>query len=172
MQYSFVTPWKLSSGPARNWSDDLLQRIQRFSPAQIISPTRTLENEKAAEQFLLAECEKIVQARGVLFFLDERGQNPTSQKLAHDLSAARDSGFRTAAFVFGGAYGLPSALQVYLKQARMLSLSELTFAHELALVVVLEQVYRSETIRANHPYHHGGASPLVATFKGRSGSQS
>lgn len=170
MQYQFITPWKLSGGPAKGWSDELLQRIGRFSPAQIISPARTLDSEKAIEQFLIKECEKVVQDRGVLFFLDERGQNMSSEKFAAVISDARDRGARIIAFVFGGAYGLPSALQQFAPQAKFLSLSQATMAHELSLVVLLEQVYRSETIRSKHPYHHGGASPLAASLAGRNSS--
>lgn len=168
MQYQFITPWKLASGPAKSWAEELLQRVQRFTPAQIISPVRTLDSEKSIEQFLVKECEKIQQDRGLLFFLDERGQNWSSERFSDELSHCRDRGLRNAAFVFGGAYGLPAALQQFTANAKVLSLSQATMAHELSLVVLLEQVYRSETIRAKHPYHHGGASPLAATFNEKS----
>jgi 23S rRNA (pseudouridine1915-N3)-methyltransferase len=169
MQYSFITPWKLSVGPAKDWSDELLQRLRKIGPAQIISPGRSLETDKAVEQFLVNECEKVVNDRGLLIFLDERGQNASSERFAADLSNARDRGFRNVAFVFGGAYGLPSALQIFAQNSRLLSLSQATMAHELSLVVLLEQVYRSETIRANHPYHHGGASPLASVVAQKRG---
>ncbi|NBX16669.1 MAG: 23S rRNA (pseudouridine(1915)-N(3))-methyltransferase RlmH [Proteobacteria bacterium] len=168
MQYQFITPWKLASGPAKSWAEELLQRVSRFSPAQIISPARSLDSEKLIEQFLVKECEKILQDRGLLFFLDERGQNWSSERFSDELSHCRDRGLRNVAFVFGGAYGLPAALQQFTANAKVLSLSQATMAHELSLVVLLEQVYRSETIRAKHPYHHGGASPLAATFAERS----
>lgn len=168
MQYLFITPWKLAQGPAKSWAEELLQRVSRFSPAQISSPSRALDSEKLVEQFLVRECEKVVQDRGLLFFLDERGHNCSSERFASELGDARDRGHRTIAFVFGGAYGLPAALQQFAAQSKLLSLSQATMAHELSLVVLLEQVYRSETIRAKHPYHHSGASPLASTISGRS----
>jgi 23S rRNA (pseudouridine1915-N3)-methyltransferase len=164
MQYQFITPWKLAAGPAKSWVDELLLRIARFTSARIIAPSRSLDSERAVEQFLFKECEKVLQDRGQLFFLDERGQNWSSEQFADELSLSRDRGLRNVAFVFGGAYGLPAALQQFGTQSKLLSLSQATMAHELSLVVLLEQVYRSETIRAKHPYHHGGASPLCSAL--------
>ncbi|NBO39700.1 hypothetical protein EBU99_14080, partial [bacterium] len=146
MNYFFLTPWKLASGPAKSWTDELLQRIARLgSPAQVVAPARALDSEKAIEQFLIKECEKILADRGMLFFLDERGQNQSSEQFASDILELRDRGVRSIAFVFGGAYGLPAGLSPFLVQGRLISLSQATFAHELSLVVLLEQVYRSET---------------------------
>jgi 23S rRNA (pseudouridine1915-N3)-methyltransferase len=167
MQFVFVTPWKLSSGPAKSWVEELLSRIERTTPVHLVAPQKTLDSEKAIEQFLLKECEKIAQERGLLYFLDERGNNPSSDKFAGELLALRDRGFRQIGFVMGGAYGLPAGLAPFVAGGKLLSLSQATFAHELSLVVLMEQVYRAETIRAKHPYHHGGASPLVASLQSR-----
>lgn len=167
MNFHFVTPWKIAQGPAKVWIEDLVLRVSRSSPAQIIAPTRALDSEKSLEQFLFNECEKYAKERSLLFFLDERGQNMSSEQFASELSDLRDRAYRNVVFVFGGAYGLPAALNQFMTNARILSLSQATLAHELSLVVLLEQVYRSETIRSKHPYHHGGCSPLVASLPGR-----
>lgn len=168
MQFALVTPWKISSGPAKAWADELVTRIGKTARVSIIAPHKSLESEKLIEQFLVKECEKIAQERGFLCFLDERGQTLTSEKFAAELLTARDRGIRQMAFVFGGAYGLPSGLAPLVQAGRLMSLSQATFAHELSLVVLLEQIYRAETIRANHPYHHGGRSPLVAALQSSS----
>lgn len=161
MQIICITPWKLAGAPARSWSEDLLRRIERTSSTSVVAPSKSLDGERAVEQFLVKECEKIVQERGCLYFLDERGQNLTSEQFAEDLTQLRDRGIRQLGFVFGGAYGLPAGLLSFLKSGRLISLSQATFAHELSLVVLLEQIYRAECIRAKHPYHHGGSSPLA-----------
>lgn len=167
MQFLVVTPWKMAAGSAKSWAEELVARIERTSTVSWILPQKTLETEKSIEQFLIKECEKITQERGLIYFLDERGNNPPSDKFAAELCALRDRGWRQVAFVMGGAYGLPAGLAPYLANGRLLSLSQATFAHELSLVVLLEQIYRAETIRSKHPYHHGGASPLVASVQGR-----
>jgi 23S rRNA (pseudouridine1915-N3)-methyltransferase len=161
MQIVCVTPWKLTGTPARSWSEELLKRIERSSAVSIVAPSKSLDGERAVEQFLVKECEKIIQERGCLYFLDERGQNLTSEQFAEELTQLRDRATRQLGFVFGGAYGLPAGLAPFLKNGRLISLSRATFAHELSLVVLLEQIYRAECIRAKHPYHHGGLSPLA-----------
>jgi 23S rRNA (pseudouridine1915-N3)-methyltransferase len=170
MHFVLITPWKLASGPAKSWVEELVYRIERTTAVSLVAPQKSLDSEKAIEQFLVRECEKIAHERGLLYFLDERGNNLSSDKFAGELMALRDRGFRQVGFVMGGAYGLPSGLAPLVAAGKLLSLSQATFAHELSLVVLLEQVYRAETIRAKHPYHHGGASPLVASLHGRSSS--
>lgn len=161
MQIICVTPWKLTSAPARSWSEDLLKRIERTSSVSVVAPNKSLDGERSVEQFLVKESEKIIQERGFLYFLDESGQNLTSERFAEELCQLRDRGTRQLGLVFGGAYGLPAGLSPFLKFGRLISLSHSTFAHELSFVVLLEQIYRAECIRANHPYHHGGQSPLA-----------
>ncbi len=167
MQLICVTPWKLTGVAARSWSEEFLKRIERTSSVSIVAPSKSLETERAIEQFLFKECEKIIHERGSLYFLDERGQNSTSEQFAQELIQLRDRGARQLGFVFGGAYGLPAGLSPFLKNGRFLSLSQATFAHELSLVVLLEQIYRAECIRSKHPYHHGGMSPMVEMARQR-----
>ncbi|MEY2987933.1 MAG: hypothetical protein RJB13_1454 [Pseudomonadota bacterium] len=161
MQIFCVTPWKLTGAPAKSWSEELLKRIERSSSVSILSPSKSLDGDRSVEQFLVKECEKIIHERGSLYFLDERGQNLTSEQFSEELTQLRDRGTRSLGFVFGGAYGLPAGLSPFLKHGRLISLSKATFAHELSLVVLLEQIYRAECIRSNHPYHHGGTSALA-----------
>lgn len=168
MQLICVTPWKLTGVAARSWSEEFLKRIERTSSAYIIAPSKSLETERAIEHFLVKECEKIIHDRGSLYFLDERGHNLTSEQFSEELTQLRDRGTRQLGFVFGGAYGLPAGLSSFLHNGRMISLSHATFAHELSLVVLLEQIYRAECIRAKHPYHHGGSSPLAEMARPRS----
>lgn len=86
----------------------------------------------------------------VVMIFDERGKSHTSVGLAKRLSSVRP---RKLTAVIGTSYGL--AAGVLDTADRLVSLGPLTLPHELARVVALEQLYRSETILANHPYHHG-----------------
>lgn len=172
MHFVLLTPWKLSAGAAKAWSEEFVGRIARTASVSIVAPAKVLDSEKAIEQFLVKECEKVVADRGALFFLDERGTQLSSDKFSAELVQLRDRGVKQLGFVFGGAYGLPSALAPFVAQGRLFSLSSATFAHELSLVVLLEQLYRAECIRAKHPYHHGGASPLVGALHQGRGSVS
>ncbi len=84
--------------------------------------------------------------------LDLRGEGWSSEGLAHRLEGWRDGG-RSPTFIIGGAVGLEDAL---LERAHhRWSLGPLTLPHELARVVVVEQVYRAFTILRGEPYHKG-----------------
>ncbi len=107
-----------------------------------------------SEQGLLEWLEK---QRGrtapLLALLDERGRQFTSAQFAAWLGARRDEGVRQVVFAVGPADGWTDAARG--RAQLLLSLGPMTMAHELARVVVAEQIYRAVTILTGHPYHRG-----------------
>ncbi len=101
----------------------------------------------AEEQRLL----KRLDPTAVAIALDEGGKRRNSRELARWLGGLRDDG-RRIQLVVGGAFGLGPELRRRCPQR--LSLSPLTLPHELALLVLTEQLYRAKTILAGEPYHH------------------
>ena len=92
-----------------------------------------------------------ITPRDFVVTLDEKGNLLSSRKLAQNLRNWIESGVRPC-FIIGGAYGLSQDVQ---KKAKFcLSLSPMTFPHEMARVILLEQLYRAATILKNFPYHH------------------
>ena len=90
----------------------------------------------------------------MIVLLDERGRAMTSQQFAAWLGRERDEGRQRIVFAIGPADGWPAASK---KRADLLlSLGAMTLAHELARVVLCEQLYRALTILAGHPYHRAG----------------
>ncbi len=83
--------------------------------------------------------------------LDEGGKSMTSRAFADFLARLADTG-KKPCFVIGGAYGL--APEVLARAAHRLALGPMTFPHELARVLLLEQIYRAESIMAGSGYHH------------------
>ncbi len=83
--------------------------------------------------------------------LDERGESLTSRAFAEKISAWEQRSVKTAALLIGGADGHTDALRASADWSW--SLSRLTFQHELALLLALEQIYRAYTIKARLPYH-------------------
>ena len=88
-----------------------------------------------------------------LVALDEHGKEMSSERLADFLQSRANESVKTMVFVIGGAFGLDDA--VLQKANYKLSLSKLTFAHQLARLILAEQVYRACTIMRNEKYHHG-----------------
>lgn len=84
--------------------------------------------------------------------LDERGQQHTSIEFSRLLQKRMASGLRRLVFVIGGPYGFSDA--VYQRANDMLSLSRMTFNHEMERLFFVEQLYRAMTILRGEPYHH------------------
>jgi 23S rRNA (pseudouridine1915-N3)-methyltransferase len=84
--------------------------------------------------------------------LDERGKTFTSEAFAIRLGRWRDEGVRQVAFVVGGSYGLSDTVRE--RADLLLSLSPMTFPHQLVRLLFAEQLYRAQAILAGTGYHH------------------
>ncbi len=115
----------------------------REASARGLSPAETKRRE--AERLL-----ERVPAGALLLACDERGDGLTSAEFAALLVQARD-GARDVAFVVGGAFGLDDAVRR--AASRSLQLAPWTLPHELARLVLAEQLYRAGTIARGEPYH-------------------
>lgn len=87
-----------------------------------------------------------------LILLDERGKEYTSIAFADELQKKMNTGIKQLTFVIGGPYGFSQ--EVYQRANSKLSLSKLTFSHQMIRLFFVEQLYRAFTILRNEPYHH------------------
>ncbi|MCB0383217.1 MAG: 23S rRNA (pseudouridine(1915)-N(3))-methyltransferase RlmH [Psychroserpens sp.] len=88
----------------------------------------------------------------VLILLDENGKQLDSVAFSNYLQKHMNSGIKQLVFVIGGPYGFSP--EVYQKAKGKLSLSKMTFSHQMIRLFVIEQLYRGFTILRNEPYHH------------------
>lgn len=93
-----------------------------------------------------------LKAGDQLILLDEKGKEFRSLEFAQHLQKKMNSGLKRLVFVVGGPYGFSDA--VYHKAHGKISLSKMTFSHQMIRVFVVEQFYRAFTILKNEPYHH------------------
>ena len=140
MRWLVVAVGKLRQAPSRALCDDYLNRLRRYARAELIEV-------RAADRL-----EAAVPAHTRTVALTPDGAGWSSEEVARRLGRWKHEG-RDVAFLVGGAEGLPRAL-VDRAEARW-SLSPLTLPHELARVVLLEQLYRAESILKGEPYHRG-----------------
>jgi 23S rRNA (pseudouridine1915-N3)-methyltransferase len=101
------------------------------------------------------EAEKIAKSTttgALLVALDERGQEYTSHEFAAFMNGALESGVREIAFVIGGAMGLDESVTA--RANKVMALSRWTLTHEMARLVLLEQLYRAFTIIKGKTYHY------------------
>jgi len=87
-----------------------------------------------------------------LVLLDENGKQKTSVEFSKYLQKNMNSGLKQLVFVIGGPYGFSEA--VYQKCQGKISLSKMTFSHQMVRLFMVEQLYRAFTILRNEPYHH------------------
>jgi 23S rRNA (pseudouridine1915-N3)-methyltransferase len=121
--------------------DDYLGRVRRFADVQVTE----LREDSAASLRKLA-----LDSAATVVLLDDAGKLQTSAQFAEWLGETRDRGARVIVFLCGGAEGFPEALRR--RATQKLSLSSLTFSHELARAMLAEQLYRAFAILAGHPY--------------------
>ena len=95
---------------------------------------------------------KQIQNSDHLVLLDDKGKDFTSQKFAQKLQQWMLSGKKRLVFVVGGAYGFSE--EIYKRGNEKLSLSKMTFSHQMVRLFFVEQIYRGYTILNNEPYHH------------------
>lgn len=124
---------------------DYVERITHYYPCE----TRLF----ASEQDLFAFAEKSSARTPVhIILLDSAGRSFTSESFAAHLGKLRDTGTQQILFAIGPADGWSAPAR---KAHPQISLGPLTLPHELARVVLAEQLYRACTILAGHPYHSG-----------------
>lgn len=140
----------------REGCDEFAGRLKRYLPLSI---TEFKEHKTGRKPNL----PRIVQAEGetleqriqngtYLIVLDQHGKSMTSDRLADLMNAHMVQGIPEWTLVIGGPYGLSETLR---KRADLvLSLSAMTMTHQMARLMLLEQLYRCCTIIRNEPYHH------------------
>ena len=121
--------------------DDYVARIARFAEVEV---TELRENSSASFRKLTLD------SAATVILLDDAGKPQTSEQFARWLGETRDRGTREIIFLCGAAEGFPETLRR--RATQKLSLSSLTFSHELARAMLAEQLYRAFAILAGHPY--------------------
>ena len=136
--------------------NDYTERISHYMPFEIVTipeikNTKNLSQEQQKEkegELILAKITPTDQ----LILLDENGKTFSSVAFSEELQKKMNSGVKTLVFVIGGPYGFSDT--VYAKAQGKISLSLMTFSHQMVRLFFIEQLYRGFTILKNEPYHH------------------
>jgi 23S rRNA (pseudouridine1915-N3)-methyltransferase len=151
---------RMKAGPERELATRYLDRA--IAGGRPLGLTGFSVSELAESRASSAPARKAEEARALaaalpdaaIIALDERGRSIGSEELAQTIARWRDAGRPALAFVIGGADGLDA--EIIERADLVLSFSPLTWPHQLVRIMLAEQLYRTTTILAGHPYHRGG----------------
>lgn len=155
MKITLLLLGKTTSPQIKSICDDYRKRINHYLKMEEV----IIDNSAIK----LADTQKIKDKEGELILkkinhtdfvvlLDDKGKEFTSVQFAQYLEATFNQSIRNLFFVVGGAYGFSDA--VYKRANAKLSLSKMTFSHQIVRAIFSEQLYRAFTIIRNEPYHH------------------
>jgi 23S rRNA (pseudouridine1915-N3)-methyltransferase len=151
---------RLKAGPERELAERYRERVAKAGRAVGLRDIEIIEiRESRAQDAAKRVLEEsialanIIPERAAIAVLDGRGENLESASLSGLIKSWRDAGRPAAVFVIGGADGLGDELK---RRADLkLAFGAATWPHQLVRIMLLEQLYRTVTILAGHPYHRG-----------------
>ncbi|MDB4087443.1 23S rRNA (pseudouridine(1915)-N(3))-methyltransferase RlmH [Flavobacteriaceae bacterium] len=154
MEIKLVVVGKTKNKELISLVGNYIKRINFFNKFQIIEVNTVKTKKNNSDEIKKIECENIlkkIKKNDLLFLLDEKGKNYNSREFA-DFLKVRFQESKTIVFVIGGAFGFSKDL--YTKSKGLISLSKMTFSHQIIRLFFTEQLYRAFTILNNHPYHN------------------
>ncbi len=134
---------------------EYLKRLTRFAKIEIIEVDETKIQNKSEEQVKKEEGERLLKRIGqdeFVFLLDLKGELISSEVLAQKINDLINKGISPLTFVIGGTLGLSE--EVRKRTNIKLSISKMTFTHQMCRMIILEQIYRAFKIINNEEYHH------------------
>lgn len=136
--------------------DKYEKRIVHYIPfeKEIIEDVKNVKSLSENEQKVLEgnKILKSIQPGDYVILLDEKGKELTSRDFAQFIEKKMQTIAKRIVFVIGGPYGFSD--EVYVRADEKLSLSKMTFTHEMVRLIFTEQLYRAMTILSGEPYHH------------------
>lgn len=156
MKIALIVVGKTSQPYLTEGIDEYVSRIKRYMPFELyvipeLKNTRnlTMEQQKNREGDAIL---KALQPGDCVVLLDEHGKELTSLQFAAYIEQKQQTSAHRLVFVIGGPYGFSP--DVYERCQEKLSLSKMTFSHQMVRLFFTEQLYRAMTILNNEPYHH------------------
>ena len=156
MNIKLIAIGKTDNKNLQSLIDDYTKRLSFYIKfdLDIIADIKNVKNLSESQQkekegeLILAKITPTDQ----LILLDENGKTFSSVAFSDELQKKMNSGIKTLVFVIGGPYGFSD--EVYKKAFGKISLSQMTFSHQMVRLFFIEQLYRGFTILKNEPYHH------------------
>ena len=156
MKITLLTVGKTDKDWVKEGLDIYVSRLKHYIPFSVVEiPELKNVSALSKDQIKTREGELIlknVRPTDDLILMDERGKQYTSVELARVLQDKISYNGKDIIFVIGGAYGFSDAVRQ--RSNSKISLSKMTFSHQMVRAIFVEQLYRAFTIMKGEPYHH------------------
>ncbi|MDH3698016.1 MAG: 23S rRNA (pseudouridine(1915)-N(3))-methyltransferase RlmH [Flavobacteriaceae bacterium] len=156
MKLRLVVLGKTNKKELQDLIADYEGRIRHYIPFEtVVIPDIKKSRNSSPEEVRNLEGKAIldgVKSSDIVFLFDEKGKTYSSRGFAGLLQKQMNAGHKQLVLVVGGAYGFSK--EVYDRAQGKISLSEMTFSHQMVRLFIVEQVYRACTILKGEPYHH------------------
>lgn len=156
MKIVFIQTGKTRSSEIAGLEMEYYNRLKHYRPFEVVVlPDLKKTKNLSEEEIKTREGELILkqfQPGDHVVLLDDKGKQYTSLRFANHLQQIMNRGIKRLVFVVGGPYGFDK--NVYQAGNEKLSLSQMTFSHQIIRPIFAEQLYRAFTILNNEPYHH------------------
>jgi 23S rRNA (pseudouridine1915-N3)-methyltransferase len=154
MEIKLIVVGKTKSSELVRLINEYVKRINFYKKFKIIVVNSLKSKKNSEKEIKKIEGENVlkrVKKNELIFLLDENGKSFNSRKFADFLSNKFKTN-KSIVFVVGGAHGFSNEIKQ--RSNEIISLSEMTFSHQIIRLFFTEQVYRALTILNNHPYHN------------------
>ncbi|MBT8235643.1 MAG: 23S rRNA (pseudouridine(1915)-N(3))-methyltransferase RlmH [Bacteroidia bacterium] len=156
MKLKLIVLGKTDKKDLQGLIEDYEARIRHYLPFEIeVIPDIKRSRNSSQEEVRNMEGKAIldrVKPSDIVFLFDEKGKPYSSRGFAKLLQKQMNAGHKQWILVVGGAFGFSK--EVYNRAQGKISLSEMTFSHQMVRLLIVEQLYRANTILKGEPYHH------------------
>lgn len=156
MKIKIICIGKTELNYLREGCKQYFEKLTHYCPIEYIEIPENKKNKSLQiKEQKIREGKLIINALDAsdkLILLDEKGESYTSLEFSQFIQKQINTSLKKIVFVIGGAYGFSE--EIYKKADAMISLSPMTFSHQMVRLIFLEQLYRGFSILKNEPYHH------------------
>jgi 23S rRNA (pseudouridine1915-N3)-methyltransferase len=156
MKVQLICVGKTERSYLKEGESEYLKRLKHYCSFEKIEIPELKNAKKMSEDQIKAEEGKLILAKvdrsTQLILLDENGKSFNSVGFSKFIQKKFNQGGKSIVFVVGGAYGFSE--EMYARANGKISLSEMTFSHQMVRLFFIEQIYRALTILKGEPYHH------------------
>lgn len=156
MKIELLAVGKTSDAYINTGIDIYVGRLKHYVPFRFIEIKDLKNTKNLTEQQVKQKEGELIMKQVVpgdrVILLDERGKQSSSIQFSQQISDYMLQGIKRVIFVIGGPYGFSD--EVYARANEKISLSKMTFSHQMVRLFFVEQLYRALTIRKGEPYHH------------------